>query len=329
MKQQVLVTGAAGFTGSKLVHELPEKNFEVYAFVRRHSDLARLKGTKAQIIYGDLRDKASVENAVRKVNIIYHIGAAWQHYSLSDQDYFDINVQGTKNLLDAARKYNIIRFVHTSTVGVLGDVRQIPATEKTPYNPGYVYQYSKVEGEKLALQYYKNYKLPVVVIRPSGIYGPGDMRFVRLYKGIQNKRFVMIGKGDKLYHLTYIDDLIQGYILAGTSNSAIGQVYIIADDHAVTMNQLVQIIAKQLHVEPPRLHLPLLPVIVGAWICEKACQPFNLKPFISVRRLDPFRKHRSFDISKAKKELKYQPRVSLEEGIKRTIQWCKEQNLLK
>ncbi|MBI2557999.1 NAD-dependent epimerase/dehydratase family protein [Candidatus Woesearchaeota archaeon] len=328
MKKNILVTGGAGFTGSNLARKLLSKGYDVSVLARKSSDLSRLNGLRLKIINGDIRDKASADVAVKNADIVYHIAASYQDYKLKDKDYWDINVKGTKNLLDAAVKYKIRRFIHCSTVGVLGDIREIPANEGTAYNPGDIYQKTKAEAEKLALLYHKKYRLPVVVVRPAGIYGPGDKRFLRLIKSIYKKRFFMIGKGDKLYHLTYIDDLINGFILAGAKKNATGQIYIIAGEKPVMMKDFVLTISKILKVPVNNLRLPLLPILILSWACDKLLRPLGMNPPLVPRRLDPFWKNRAFDISKAKKELGYNPKTSLEEGLKKTIQWYKENHWL-
>jgi len=309
-----------------LVRRLIKEGFNVTVLVRKTGNLGNLKGLEVKKIFGDLRDKNSVDNAVKSVDIIYHIAAAWQNYKLKDKDYWNINVAGTKNLLDAAVKYKIKRFVHCSTVGVLGDVKEIPANENTPINPGDIYQKTKYEAEKLALEYYKKYNLPVVIIRPAGIYGPGDTRFLRLFKAIKNKKFFMIGKGEKLYHLTYVEDLVEGFILAGTKPNAVGQVYIIAGEKPVKMNEYVGLISKLVGVSLHKIQIPLLPVLIFSWFCDIVCRPLGINPPLVPRRLDPFRKDRAFNISKAKSQLGYKPKTDLQRGVKETFEWYRKNN---
>ena len=111
--------------------------------------------------------------------------------------------------------------MHCSTVGVQGEIEDPPAKETAPYKPGDHYQESKMEGEKLALRFFEEHDFEGVVVRPVGIYGPGDTRFLKLFKFINNGRFRMIGKGDVLYHLTYVEDLVDGIILAGEKDKAV------------------------------------------------------------------------------------------------------------
>ncbi len=193
-----------------------------------------------------------------------------------------------------------------------------------PYNPGDEYQRTKCEAEKIALDYFHNRGLPGVVVRPTAIYGPGDMRILRLFKAINEGKFIMIGSGDVFYHLVYMDDLVEGIMLCGKEKKALGEIYILGGEEYVSMNRLVTMIAVSLDVPVPRLKFPFFwPVWVAAFGCEMACLPFGINPPIFRRRVDIFRKNRAFDISKARKKLNYEPKVSLKEGIMKTAVWYK------
>jgi nucleoside-diphosphate-sugar epimerase len=262
------------------------------------------------------------------MDMVYHIAALFRPENVTRQQFWDVNVEGTRNLLDAAEKAGVSRFVHCSTVGVHGDIQNPPATEDTPYSPGDSYQESKVEGEKIALQYVKAGRLPVVVFRPGGIYGPGDLRFLKLFKGIKTGKFVMFGSGEILYQLIYIDDLIEGILLCGTEPAAVGNTYILTGNAPVTLNQWVEAIAAVLQVSPPRWRLPVMPLYWAGFVCEVLCKPLGINPPLYRRRVDFFRKTRSFDIAKAKRELKFEPKVDLKTGLELTAAWYRAQKHL-
>ena len=207
--QTVLVTGVTGFTGGHLARTLAkDKNVIVRGLVRPGKDTAELEAAGIQIVRGDLTDKASLAKAVEGVDLVYHIAAVYREENIPRQRFWDVNVEGTRNLLEASKEAQIKRFIHCSTVGVQGEIKHPPAKEDDPFNPGDYYQESKLEGELLALNFFKKEGLPGVVFRPVGIYGPGDMRFLKMFKLIRKG---MIGSGKVLYHLTYIDDLVDGW----------------------------------------------------------------------------------------------------------------------
>jgi nucleoside-diphosphate-sugar epimerase len=219
------------------------------------------------------------------------------------------------------------RFVHCSTVGVQGEIQDPPANEGYRFKPGDHYQDSKLAGELLAREYFSN-GLPGVVVRPVGIYGPGDIRFLKLFRPINKGYFIMIGSGNSLYHMTYIDDLIQGFVLAGKHPAAIGEVFTIAGGNYTTLKQLVGMIADILGKPKPRWRVPFYPVYAAAVVCDKVCRPVGISPPLYPRRVEFFSKDRAFSIEKAKKILGYSPQIGLREGLTRTAEWYRKMELI-
>jgi nucleoside-diphosphate-sugar epimerase len=325
---KALVTGANGFTGSYLTKHLLDKGYKVKVLVRKDSNCSALEGLPIEYAYADLADDSPVDEAFEGIDIVYHIAALYRAENVPKQYFWDVNVNGTKKALEAAKRANVKRFVHCSTVGVQGEIKNPPAKEEDPYGPGDYYQDSKKDGEILALEFFKTENLAGTVVRPVGIYGPGDLRFLKLFKYINNGKFKMIGSGNVLYHLTFVEDLVAGIALAGEKEEAIGEIFTIGGDGYLTLNELVAKISEILHKPISSLRIPVWPVWFAGWLCEVVCQPFGISPPIYRRRVDFFLKDRAFDISKAKRLLGYQPRISLDEGLKRTADWYQEQGLL-
>lgn len=325
---KALVTGGTGFTGKYLVARLIKEGIEVRVLARK-KDL-ELEKMGVEFILGDITDKEVVYKSVERVDKVYHLAAVFREGGgISDKVFREVNVNATKNLLEASLQNDVGRFIHCSTCGVLGHISRPPADETHPYNPGDEYQRTKCEAEKIALDYFHNRGLPGVVVRPTAIYGPGDMRILRLFKAINEGKFIMIGSGDVFYHLVYMDDLVEGIMLCGKEKKALGEIYILGGKEYVSMNRLVTMIAVSLDVPVPRLKFPFFwPVWVAAFACEVTCWPFGFNPPIFRRRVDIFRKNRAFDISKARKELNYEPEVSLKDGIMKTIVWYKNEGYL-
>jgi dihydroflavonol-4-reductase len=322
--EKILVTGGTGFTGGHLCERLARTGYAVKALVRNPSRCSSLSLWGVELVAGDLRDLESLERATRGVAVVYHMAALFRPENVSRKEMWETNVQGTRNILEAAIKAGVQRFVHCSTVGVHGEIKNPPGNEETPYGPGDHYQESKTEGERLVLQYRNQGRLPIVIFRPGGIYGPRDLRFLKLIKGIKTKKFVMLGSGEVNYQMIYIDDLIDGILLCGTRKGAVGNTYILTGETAVTLNHLVRVIAEVLGVRPTRLRFPVTPVYVAGFLCELLCKPLGINPPLYRRRVDFFRKTRSFDISKAKRELGFKPKVELKCGIRRTTDWYRE-----
>jgi nucleoside-diphosphate-sugar epimerase len=324
-----LVTGATGFTGGHLARALQRRGYEVRALVRDDTAAAAraLLETGVELAKGDVGDAEAVDRAMAGCTHVFHIAAVYRTANHPDSYYRRVNTDSVKYVLDAARKHAVRRVVHCSTGGVHGDVQELPANEQTPYNPGDIYQRTKLEGEQIA-QAAMRQGAPVSVVRPTGIYGPGDLRFLKLFRTIRSGAFRMFGSGEIAYHMTYIDDLVQGILLAGEHPAAVGEIFLIASDDYTTLNNLVRTIAEALNVAPPRGHLPMAPLLAAATVCEWMCRPLGIDPPLHRRRCEFFTKSRAFSNDKAKRLLGFQPRVTLEEGILRTAAWYRDQGLL-
>lgn len=316
----LLVTGANGFTGSHLARTLVERGHEVRALVRPGADLSSLDGVDVEIAEGELTDPRDVSRAARGVRAIYHIAAAFRIAGKPESYYHRVNVGGTENVLQAVLEQSVGKLVHCSTIGIHGDCREIPCNEESPPNPGDSYQRTKWEAEQRVREAAR-LGLRVVVVRPAGIYGPGDTRFLKLFRTIDNGSFRMIGSGKTLFHMVYVDDLVNGMILAGAQPQASGRPYILAGPDSVTLDQLTLAIARELDVELPRGRIPVAPVLLAARLCEAVCGPLGIEPPLHQRRVHFFTKNRAFDISRARIELGYAPRVGTAEGVRRMSEW--------
>ncbi len=326
--KRAFVTGASGFTGGYLCDALIKEGYSLTALVRSSSHTELLKARGVTLVEGDLAEPDSIKGKIRDMDLVFHIAALYRQEGVSKDMFTRVNVGGTRVMLEESAAAGVKRFVHCSTVGVQGEIKNPPATEDAPYNPADHYQVSKLEGEKLALSYFRDKKIDGVVVRPVGIYGPGDTRFLKLFRHIYRGKFKMIGKGKVLYHLTFVEDLVQGIILAGQSPKAPGQIYTLAGSEYLPLEKLVRLIAEILGKKISRIHIPLAPVYAAAFLCEKLCRSLRVEPPLYRRRLDFFTKDRAFDISRAKRDLGYAPKVSLKEGLTRTALWYKEQGLL-
>jgi nucleoside-diphosphate-sugar epimerase len=326
--KNVLVTGATGFTGNYLCKALIRKGYHVRGLSLPDQEISDLEKAGVEIVIGDLTKKDTLLPALKGVQKVYHIAAVYREQDVPRSRFFDVNVDGTRNLLEVSKEVGVQRFIHCSTVGVQGEIENPPAIETHPYNPGDYYQESKMEGELLALDFFRSQDLPGVVFRPVGIYGPGDMRFFKLFRYVYQGKFRMFGSGEVLYHLTYIEDLVEGIYLVGEKRGIEGEIFTLAGERYTTLNEFVQIIAEALDVNLSMKHFPVWPLWTAGALCEFLCAPFKIQPPIYRRRVEFFMKDRAFDISKAKNVLGYQPRVDLKTGLKKTGDWYLSQGLL-
>jgi nucleoside-diphosphate-sugar epimerase len=325
---RVLVTGATGFTGGHLARYLAARGDHVRALVRGATVAGPLGQAGIETVPGDLRDRASLDAACRDVEVVYHVAAIYREAGLAPREFQAVNADAVSALIGAAAAAGARRLVHCSTVGVHGDVEHPPANEDAPLRPGDVYQETKLDGERQAREASARTGLPVVIVRPTGIYGPGDRRLLKLFRGVARRRFVTLGRGEIFYHLTHVDDLAEGFRLCGTHQAAAGRTYILAGPEVTTLNELVRLIAEEAGVRPPGLHLPVWPFWMAGAACEAVCVPLGIEPPIYRRRVDFFTKSRAFDTTRARTEIGYAPQVGLPEGIRRTLAWYREQGWL-
>ena len=319
-----LVTGATGFTGSHLARALAARGQTVRALVREAGRARDLEAEGIQLAVGDIRDRAALEAATAGVEVVYHLAAIYRQAGVKREVYQAVNASAVRDIVEAAARAGVRRVVHCSTVGVHGDIEHPPANEDAPLRPGDPYQISKLEGERLARETGERLGIEVTIARPSGIYGPGDRRLLKLFRGVARRRFPMLGHGEIYYHLTHIDDLVEGFRLCGEQPAAAGRTYILAGGEYTTLNQLVALIAEVAGVPPPRLYLPVWPFWIAGALCEALSVPIGVEPPIYRRRVDFYTKSRAFDISRARRELGYEPRVGLRQGIERTLTWYRD-----
>lgn len=323
-----LVTGATGFTGGHLVRDLVGRGWRVRALTRPAADRGALAALPVEVAELDLAGSGPADEAVRGVDVVFHVAGLYRTEGVPRQLFQKVNVEGTRRLLEAATRAGVGRFVHVSTVGVQGHIARPPATEETAYAPTDHYQVSKRDGEALARAHFARTGLLGVIVRPTAIYGPGDLRFLKLFRLIDRGRFVMLGRGDMLYHLVYVQDLVEGLVLAATRSSATGQVFTLGGDEYLALRDLAARVAAVLGRPAPRLRVPVGPVRALGLLCEVTCRPFGIAPPLYRRRVDFFTKSRAFDIGKARRVLGYAPRVGLDEGLRRTAEWYRQEGLL-
>jgi nucleoside-diphosphate-sugar epimerase len=322
-----LVTGATGFTGGHLARGLLARGHAVRALARDPAGACDLEAAGIQLAIGDIRDPRALDAAMTGVHTVYHLAAAYRQAGIPEDTYRAVNAVAAGEVVQAAARAGVHRVVHCSTVGVHGDIARPPADEDAPLRPGDVYQVTKLEGERLARQAGERLGVEVTIARPTGIYGPGDRRLLKLFQGVV-RGFPILGRGEIYYHLTYIDDLVEGFRLCGEHPAASNRTYILAGGEVTTLNELVALVAHVADVPPPRLHLPVWPFWIAGALCEAVCVPLGLEPPIYRRRVDFYTKSRAFDIARARREIGYAPRVGLREGIARTLDWYRQRGWL-
>jgi len=331
----ILVTGATGFLGSALVTELARKGREgrdddgqqeeIRVLARDEAKARQQFGEAVTIIVGEITDARQVQRAVDGAQVIYHFAGRLYHPSTPEELYYRTHVDGTRTLLDACKgQEQLRRIVHCSTTGVLGVTGRTPASEDAPFAPTNPYEKTKLQGEQIALQAQKELGLPVSVVRPGLVYGPGDLHLLGFFSSIKKGLPCLIDGGKAMIHPIYIDDMTAATLLCASRPEAIGHAYNIAGERPVSFRELSAAIAHALGRPLTGMRSLSLP----GWLSNAASDIFALLPGLKGEqapltrsRVQFLTNSRVYTIDRAKQELGFAPRVGLEEGMRNTAQW--------
>jgi nucleoside-diphosphate-sugar epimerase len=327
---EVLITGGTGFVGAHLIRRLLARGHRVRSLDKNPGLFdAELSAAGATLLSGSVTDADIVDRAVAGCELVYHLASPFGDILQPDSVYWDIEVNGTRNVLQASEKHRVRRVVHCSTQGVHGIITDPPGDEESPIAPRDYYCYSKVEGEQVCREFIEK-GMDVVVVRPTSVYGPGDIRgWLKLYRMVAHGWFLMIGNGRTLNHPVYVENLVDLFELVGASPVAKGRVYLAGDDEPVTLTALVRGVAAAVGSPVRIVRFPWYGIAwFGATTVEVISKAVGIKPPVFRRRLSWFKTNRAFRIDRAKQELGYQPRVPLNEGLARTASWYKKAGYL-
>jgi nucleoside-diphosphate-sugar epimerase len=326
---KIYVTGGTGFTGAALVERLLHDGHAVSVLDNKPGLIAdKLASAGADITYGSVADAKAVADSIKDAEVVFHLAAAFRETGAPDELYKSINVDGTRVVVEESIKVGSRKFIYCSTQGVHGHIANPPGDENSPIAPADYYQQSKFEGE-LVLNDYADQNIEFCTLRPTAIYGPGDPeRFGMIFRRAKKGMFPIFGSGQTYYHPVYIDNLVDAFILAMEPGKGAGEEYIIADEEYFSIEELVRRVAKAIDVKVSMPRFPITPLIIAGHICEKVCKPFGVNPWIFPRRVDWFRQVRAFRIDKAKRDLGYVPKVGIDEGLRLTGEWYKENGYL-
>ena len=326
---RILVTGGTGFTGKALVKRLLDEGHQVVALDYKEGlKTQELRDLGAEVVLGSVTDKEVVSQSMKGVDVVHHLAAAFREMNVAESFYWEVNVEGTRNVLQAAFDQKVEKFVYCSTCGVHGNIDDPPGGEDAPIQPADYYQKTKYEAEPIVLEYFRK-GLKTVILRPAAIYGPGDPeRFYMIFRRVARGSFPMFGDGKTSYHPLYVDNLVDSFLLAQQPGKGDGEAFLIADEEYVGIEDLVRRAGRAIDVDVKIRHFPITPVVVAGHICETICKPFKIAPPIFPRRVDWYRQNRAFKIDKARQGLGYRPGVGLDEGLRRTGEWYRQQGML-
>ncbi len=323
---KVLITGATGFIGSHLVAACLKKKHRVRALVMRGDPgEAELKKKPVEVVYGDLRDGLSLEAACKGIDIVFHCAAVvtdWAPRSL----FQAVNVEGMEKLCRAALNAHVKRFVHLSTNDVFGLDESRVITEEAPLKKwGEPYADTKIAAEEIAWRYHKEFGLPVTMVYPCWVYGPGDKTFVPLTADAILKKEMLFWRKDVHVWPTYVDNLVDLLMTISTHKNAVGKGFLVHDGEMTTFQKFCAEIAAALGAKAPRLHIPYAVAYAVAIVMELTWKILRLRsrPLLTTYTVKNLGSRLRFSIARAERELGWKPKISYREGLNRTLNWLR------
>jgi nucleoside-diphosphate-sugar epimerase len=320
---KVLITGATGLLGSHLIKELQQRGEHIRALVLPVENADKLLAQSVEVVKGDVTDASTLGPAVKDIDLIFHL-AGMMGVSRPLADYRLVNVNGSENLYRAAQAAGVRRFVHTSSHTVYGLGYGRFMTEKDALRPDPdPYSITKAEGDRLMRRLMLNSDVETVILRPGTFFGPGDrLHFGRMAQKVKDGKGLIIGKGDNALPFCYVTDVVQGFLLAAYHEKAPGNVYNITNDRPLTQLEMFNAIADAVGGVRPTLHLPYLPLYYGSIVAEKiVARMTRTKPVVTQLGAMMFGSDNRHSVGKARRELGYEPKVDLREGIKLAAEW--------
>ena len=325
--RRVLVTGGTGFLGSHLVDRLVEMDDWVRVLARPSSSLENIErhvqSGSIDVVRGDLTDPDSLRLICQDINTIFHAAAAVD-FSLPKKVFEEVNVHALKSLVGIASDSGVRRFVHVSSVGFYGWNNR-PIDENMEQHPSNIYEATKLAGEKIVMNAYRDGGLPISIIEPSFVYGPrARIGIPEIFWWVQKGWLPLIDGGRHRLNMVYVSDVVDALILASEKEEAIGERFVIGHDESPTYREIMDVVAALLDVKPPFWSIPYAVAKPVATVIQKCSEIFGRRSFRFADYLDYTVQDGVLDIGKAKRILGYRPKVDLVDGMRKTVAWYRE-----
>ncbi len=316
---KALVTGASGFIGRRLASTLARRGHDVACLVRRTSKTACLEGFPVELVVGDLGDPGSLDAAVAGRDWVFHLAGAVQ--AAGESAFAAANVEGTRNLVEACLRKTpgLQRFVFVSSIAAAGpSAPDRPGTEADEPRPATAYGRSKLEAEGVVLR--SAPRLPVTIIRPPNVLGPGSKELDRAIALVRKRIIPAVGDGRPRTSLIDVDDLVEALILAASNVRSIGQTYYVTDGRAYAWPEITAVLAEELGVGRTRVLIPHGAQILAARIAEAAARLTGKPPALTRDIVRAGRGHFwIYDGSKIERELGFRPRSTMRDSVRRAV----------
>jgi nucleoside-diphosphate-sugar epimerase len=324
----ILVTGATGFIGRHLVERVIREGEHIRALVRPETDASLLSELGVEVVRGDVRDYQAVERAAANCGLVFHLAAKTEALELPRKAVQAVNAKGTENVVRAAVRAGVDRFVLCSSAGVYGRViKDLSIDEDTKTKPDSPYGESKVCAEQIARSHHERDGLPVVVARVASVLGPGASSWLGLFKTIASGRFRLMGSGNNHHHLVEVSDVVEALVRCAYVKGVEGRTYIIAGSEPVRLRDLVRMIGEDVGGPQILNGLPVVPLHLYK-VLNKLIYTWSGQRLPRADRIDFFLGDRIFDISRGRMELGYAPKVNTGEAVRRTAEWFRAQGHL-
>ncbi len=319
---KVLVTGASGYLGGRIISKILEEGHEVVGLVRETSNREGLP-KNIEIKEADLFDIPSLENAVQGVNVVIHLAAYFDFYPSDEDLMFKVNVEGTTNLMNACVGTTVERFIYCSTTETMGGIRFPPANEDTELRPDFSYGESKIQAEGAIRDITADTGLAHIIIRPTGIMGEGDLyvMYEVAHELLHGKVFALPRDMSAQFMYTHIDDVVSGFVAALTPMGALNNTIILCPDESMSWGEFVDVMTERLGVKPPRLRVPGIVAKLGMMMLSPFKNRKKMTFFWHGKAVDMMLAERVYTNEKAKRLLGWTPQVTMTEGYQRAIDW--------
>lgn len=325
---KILVTGGTGFIGSHLMERLVQEGHQVSSVAKDRLNSVFLESLNVELVLGDLNDGLDLDAMLEGVERIYHLAGAVR--ARSSKDFYEGNYLMTKNFINiCARSCNKLkRFVYVSSLAAAGpSLNGKPVKEEDPFHPVSHYGQSKMLAELEVLRY--SDRMPISIVRPSGVYGPRDREMLQYFLMIKKNIQFLIGFGRKWLNLTYVDDIVNGLLLAGEHPNAEGETFFIGSEYSCPIEEIGNTIACLMNCKPIRIHVPHLAAFSIGIIAESIGKLTRKQVFFNFQKAkESVQTGWIISVEKAKSKLGYRPCVSITEGMKRTYEWYTENGWL-
>lgn len=328
----ILITGTTGFIGRHLLKALIEKGHHCRCLVRESSSVDELfDNPLVELFQGDVTKPETLKGVGKNIEAIYHLAAAGHVAAVSEESYkecFKLNVEGTRNIVEACGRDSVKRFIHFSSTAAMGLIKRPVIDETVPCQPQTPYQRSKYESELAAFEVGKKFGMEVIVLRPCMVYGPGGKgEFLKFCKLIKKSIFPRIGLGKNLTSIVHVHDVVQAAVNALDKGQA-GEVYLIASETSPRLADIFDAITEALKIRRVYFYVPLWVAYSVAYFLERISMISGKPPLVSRKNIISTVTDRVFDISKAKYELGYEATINLLNGVKETIIWYRNEHLV-